>query len=100
MLFLETQYASHLFIFIMLGLGLPLWWKTTEVYRQELPYKDVESLRESFQIVQEVRLILKVKSINGGELAKVIAKECSLPGKKTFFNDILQFSKLSSKNEI
>ncbi|KAK2727591.1 GPI transamidase component PIG-S-like isoform X1 [Artemia franciscana] len=77
----ETQYASHLFIFIMLGLGLPLWWKTTEVYRQELPYKDVESLRESFQIVQEVRLILKVKSINGGELAKVIAKECSLPGK-------------------
>ena len=24
--------------------GLPLWWKTTEVYRSPLPYSDIQSL--------------------------------------------------------
>ena len=24
--------------------GLPLWWKTTEVYRSPLPYSDIEGL--------------------------------------------------------
>lgn len=38
------MYASISFILLILVLGLPMWWKTTQVYRVELPYKEIESL--------------------------------------------------------
>jgi len=30
--------------FVCVIIGLPLWWKTTEVYRVSLPYSDIEEL--------------------------------------------------------
>ncbi|KAL4231706.1 hypothetical protein ACF0H5_009282 [Mactra antiquata] len=33
--------------FVCLVIGLPLWWKTTEVYRVSLPYTDIDSLARS-----------------------------------------------------
>lgn len=39
------QYASALSIlFVALFVGLPIWWKTTEVYRCPLPYKEIGQL--------------------------------------------------------
>ena len=39
------QYVSSLSILCVAVLvGLPLWWKTTEVYRCPLPYSEIQSL--------------------------------------------------------
>ena len=37
-------YASASFILLILVLGLPMWWKTTEVYRVQLPYGEIQDL--------------------------------------------------------
>lgn len=37
-------YASVSFILLILVVGLPMWWKTTEVYRMKLPYNEIEAL--------------------------------------------------------
>lgn len=36
--------AALSFGFICLIIGIPLWWKTTEVYRVNLPYSDIADL--------------------------------------------------------
>ena len=42
---LSRQYASSLSILaISLFIGVPIWWKTTEVYRCPLPYKEIGKL--------------------------------------------------------
>ena len=42
---LSRQYVSALSIlFIALFIGLPIWWKTTEVYRCPLPYTEINNL--------------------------------------------------------
>lgn len=38
------MYAAVGVGFVCLAIGLPLWWKTTEVYRVSLPYSDIDSL--------------------------------------------------------
>ena len=39
------QYVSALSILLFsLCVGLPVWWKTTEVYRCPLPYKQIGAL--------------------------------------------------------
>ncbi|XP_055851996.1 GPI transamidase component PIG-S-like isoform X1 [Episyrphus balteatus] len=40
-------YASVAFMVVVLVIGLPMWWKTTEVYRVSLPYSDIHDLSES-----------------------------------------------------
>lgn len=41
------QYVSSLAIlFVSLFVGLPIWWKTTEVYRSPLPYEEIRSLAQ------------------------------------------------------
>jgi hypothetical protein len=45
--FLETwtqTYAALSVGFVCVFIGIPLWWKTTEVYRVSLPYSDIEDL--------------------------------------------------------
>ena len=43
----QNIYATLGFGFVCLLVGLPLWWKTTEVYRVALPYSDIEDLAYS-----------------------------------------------------
>ena len=38
------MYAAVGVGFVCVIIGLPLWWKTTEVYRVSLPYSDIEEL--------------------------------------------------------
>ena len=41
----SRQYISALSILaVALFIGLPVWWKTTEVYRCPLPYKEINDL--------------------------------------------------------
>uniref|UniRef100_A0A1L8E3R1 Putative gpi transamidase complex n=1 Tax=Nyssomyia neivai TaxID=330878 RepID=A0A1L8E3R1_9DIPT len=37
-------YASIVFIIVIIGIGVPMWWKTTEVYRVNLPYDSINKL--------------------------------------------------------
>lgn len=39
------MWSAISFALIILGLGLPLWWKTTEVYRVSLPYTEIDELQ-------------------------------------------------------
>lgn len=39
------MWSAASFALIILGLGLPLWWKTTEVYRVSLPYSEIDQLQ-------------------------------------------------------
>ncbi|XP_055903161.1 GPI transamidase component PIG-S-like isoform X1 [Eupeodes corollae] len=41
------MYASVAFMVVVLVIGVPMWWKTTEVYRVSLPYSDIRDLSES-----------------------------------------------------
>ena len=40
-------YAAIGIGFVCVVVGLPLWWKTTEVYRVSLPYSDIETLADA-----------------------------------------------------
>lgn len=38
--------ASLAFAFVIVVIGVPMWWKTTEVYRVPLPYSQIKSLSD------------------------------------------------------
>ena len=38
------MYAALAVGFVCIVIGIPLWWKTTEVYRVQLPYSDITDL--------------------------------------------------------
>ena len=43
----STQaYVALSVAFVCIVVGVPLWWKTTEVYRVSLPYGEITSLAE------------------------------------------------------
>ncbi|KAJ8321783.1 hypothetical protein KUTeg_000254 [Tegillarca granosa] len=46
-IFLFQTYAAVGVGFVCLFIGIPLWWKTTEVYRVSLPYADITDLTQS-----------------------------------------------------
>uniref|UniRef100_A0A182Q707 GPI transamidase component PIG-S n=1 Tax=Anopheles farauti TaxID=69004 RepID=A0A182Q707_9DIPT len=39
-------YATIAFIIVIIVIGVPMWWKTTEVYRVSLPYAEIRALDE------------------------------------------------------
>uniref|UniRef100_A0A2M4BID8 Putative gpi transamidase complex n=1 Tax=Anopheles marajoara TaxID=58244 RepID=A0A2M4BID8_9DIPT len=39
-------YATIAFIVIIIVIGVPMWWKTTEVYRVSLPYDEIQALND------------------------------------------------------
>ncbi|XP_062534059.1 GPI transamidase component PIG-S-like isoform X1 [Armigeres subalbatus] len=54
-------YATIAFIVVIIVIGVPMWWKTTEVYRVPLPYAEIESL-DDVPIKATIRMGLFVKS--------------------------------------
>lgn len=63
-------------------IGVPMWWKTTEVYRVPLPYAEIESLND-VPIKATFRMGLFVKSqerrdILMFELSKKFENNCKL----------------------
>lgn len=41
------MYAAMSFAFLLIVVGIPLWWKTTEVYRVHVPYGRIDELKEA-----------------------------------------------------
>ncbi|XP_058812173.1 GPI transamidase component PIG-S-like isoform X1 [Topomyia yanbarensis] len=54
-------YATLAFIVVIILIGVPMWWKTTEVYRVPLPYAEIDALGEN-PIRVTIRMGLFVKS--------------------------------------
>lgn len=48
------KYASISMGLIFVLVGIPIWWKTTEVYRAELPYTDIEKLSANTVLSTEI----------------------------------------------
>lgn len=55
---LKPHVGSLSYIAIMLFIGVPVWWKTTEVYRADLPYDAIDQLSDVTKVTQEVNLLL------------------------------------------
>lgn len=57
------MWAALSFAIILLGIGIPLWWKTTEVYRVSLPYSRIDSLNQNqWRITTSVFIHTKYQS--------------------------------------
>ncbi|XP_058055557.1 GPI transamidase component PIG-S [Anopheles bellator] len=54
-------YATIAFVVIIILIGVPMWWKTTEVYRVSLPYAEIQALSDA-PIKTAFRLGLYCKS--------------------------------------
>jgi len=62
---------------VLLIVGLPVWWKTTEVYRAELPYSDIEQL-ETLSLRQKVVVQLVTSDethTRGPDLQKALLRD-------------------------
>lgn len=72
-------YSSLAFVLTFLIVGLPLWWKTTAVYRVSLPYNEIEALNRQ-QIVHAINVsVLLVDSHHAAEdLAASLARQSDL----------------------
>jgi len=55
---LKSQLGALSYMAIMLFIGVPLWWKTTEVYRAELPYEAIHALSQVSVLTHKVNLLL------------------------------------------
>lgn len=63
------MYASISFILLILVLGLPMWWKTTEVYRVKLPYNEIANLT-NVPITVQSKVYLYTREAARSELLK------------------------------
>ena len=54
---LQKHTASASFAVLMIVIVLPVWWKTTEVYRATLPYSEIDRLH-SDQVTQKSDILL------------------------------------------
>lgn len=73
----ERKYTAALsYAVTMLLVGVPVWWKTTEVYRANLPYAEIDQLA-SLSSVQKVNILLITPDAaeshsRGPELQKIL----------------------------
>ncbi|CAI9718729.1 GPI transamidase component PIG-S-like [Octopus vulgaris] len=80
---LEKEKATQAYAALGIGLicvffGIPLWWKTTEVYRVPLPYDEIEALTDT-----KVKYTVKINIINFDqddqvELPKHLSKQLNI----------------------
>jgi len=53
----QKHLAAASYAFLMLVIGVPVWWKTTEVYRAYVPYSEIANL-ESLPVMQKANVLL------------------------------------------
>jgi len=53
----QKHIAAASYAVMMLVIGVPVWWKTTEVYRAHVPYSDIANL-ETVSVMQKANLLL------------------------------------------
>ena len=63
----QQMYSAMSFAIMLLVIGIPLWWKTTEVYRVSLPYSEIYELAKlEFKINMTVHLVC-IDPVKGGD---------------------------------
>jgi len=76
--------VSLVVFFVFVFIGLPVWWKTTEVYRAVLPYNDIDELAEGKAIDILTNIILtsnlenvpvNIKKMLETDLNKILLEE-------------------------
>ncbi len=50
--------AAASYVLLMLVVGVPIWWRTTEVYRVSLPYAEIDGLDRDLQTRMRAELLL------------------------------------------
>lgn len=63
--------AAISFAVMLLIIGIPLWWKTTEVHRAALPYRQIESIDPS-NITIQMKIYVSSPVDRFNELAKIV----------------------------
>ena len=53
----QKHIAAASYAFLMLVVGVPVWWKTTEVYRAYVPYSDIANLK-TLSVLQKANVLL------------------------------------------
>lgn len=68
----NRMWASASFVGVLIIIGLPLWWKTTEVYRVSLPYDKISSFDTLNHAIRTELTVLANDDVTGTELVKLI----------------------------
>ncbi|CAG9791245.1 unnamed protein product [Diatraea saccharalis] len=66
------MWASASFVGVLIIIGLPLWWKTTEVYRVTLPYDQISAFDQLPRTISTDLKILANDEATASELAALI----------------------------
>lgn len=82
------MYASISFILLILVLGLPMWWKTTEVYRVQLPYNEIARLTK-VEITAKSTVYVYTKYAGRGRLLRDELEDMYRTHRKQFVNKFL-----------
>ncbi|KAG4067972.1 hypothetical protein HA402_010658 [Bradysia odoriphaga] len=74
-------WASLSFIFVIIFFGIPMWWKTTEVYRVSLPFAGIKELSDDpIKVIRNVGIYAKESDrakLLIGELQKLFVDDIS-----------------------
>ncbi|XP_063833293.1 GPI transamidase component PIG-S [Ostrinia nubilalis] len=70
----NRMWASASFVGVLIIIGLPLWWKTTEVYRVALPYDKISAFNELPSVIASELTILANDQQTAAEVASFIQK--------------------------
>ncbi|XP_034255162.1 GPI transamidase component PIG-S isoform X2 [Thrips palmi] len=74
------MYAAISFVFLLLVVGIPLWWKTTEVYRVHVPYGRIDDLKEADVVFPAHVTILSKETERVNSLLKHLSSALSNTG--------------------
>ncbi len=81
----SSRLASFSYILMILLVGVPIWWKTTEVYRVSLPYGQIEKLTSTVGVKVKVNVqIVSTDVHKEHQLGPMVQKE--LKGQSMHFS--------------
>ncbi|XP_013167717.1 PREDICTED: GPI transamidase component PIG-S isoform X2 [Papilio xuthus] len=66
--------ASASFVGLLIVIGLPLWWKTTEVYRVSLPYDKISAFNTQARFITTELTVLANDEKTAADVAELIEK--------------------------
>ncbi|KAJ8711229.1 hypothetical protein PYW07_008471 [Mythimna separata] len=70
----NRMWASASFVGVLIVIGLPLWWKTTEVYRVSLPYDKIDSFDTLSHSITTELTVLANDEATASEIVGLIEK--------------------------
>jgi phosphatidylinositol glycan class S len=59
-------FAAVAYVVVLIVIGLPLWWKTTEVYRVSLPYSRIAAL-DNLDVTQGMNISISTLDTARGD---------------------------------